>query len=167
MMEVGIEIFYSLQGAGFIRGVETLRLVDPPQEYYKVHINSSSMTLYIPTSNAEEMGLRPLSSLGQLEEARKMFFLEPVELPENSTERKILLKKRMKSGKIKDLYQITRDITSSKWHRVKLNADDKHTLAHSIALLESELMGIKKITLEKARLWMKEDIAECELALAQ
>ncbi|GGF72438.1 hypothetical protein GCM10010912_16960 [Paenibacillus albidus] len=166
MLESGAKVFYPNQGAGLIKSVENMQFIGSPREYYKVYMQMNSLILYIPLYDADKMGLRRLSTPEQLEEARTLFFAESKQLPQNSSDRKQLLKNRLKSGKLSDLYQVIRDLTCSKDHGTKVNAEDKYILEHAIELLESELMLIHKLSGEGAGLLVREEIRQRSLDAA-
>ncbi|WP_150269084.1 CarD family transcriptional regulator [Paenibacillus tepidiphilus] len=158
MLVSGDEVFYPNHGAGFVKDVETLQLTESPQEYYNIHIQANSLSLFVPTQEARNMGLRKLSSPEQLEEARGRFFAGSHKLPLNNTERKTMLKHKLHSGTTADLYEILRDMVCCKQHATKLTSDDKHIMEHTMHLLTSELMMVRKIPLADAVQSLKDDM---------
>lgn len=158
MIPSGAEVFYPFQGAGVVEGIEKMSFTGSPHDYYKVSLNTSTVTVYVPAEKAEEMGFRRISSGEQLEDAREQFFSESAKLPANNTDRKNMLHARLSSGTIADMYQIIRDLGCTGSEGPKLNMDDKNVLAQTISLLESELMMIKHIPENKAAELVREDI---------
>ncbi|MNO46537.1 RNA polymerase-binding transcription factor CarD [compost metagenome] len=160
MINVGAKIFYPNQGAGFIESVEYHRFSGTTRKYLKIFIPWSRLILYLPVNNEEKMTIRPISTTNELKEARKQFLDVPAKLLTNSTERKIMLKNKLMSGKTTELIQIIRDINCCKLLGIKTTRDDRYILDDAVVLLESEMMMTNEISLEGARLLMKDDMRQ-------
>ena len=63
------KVVYPYQGAGWIKDVTSLILNGEKVDYYEVAFVDSDVTVSIPVSKAEELGLRELPSQAEVEEA--------------------------------------------------------------------------------------------------
>jgi len=63
---VGEKVVYPNQGVGTIENISTRYFEQRPEKFYLLRLFCSSMTVMVPFSNAESIGLRKLSKAGDV-----------------------------------------------------------------------------------------------------
>ncbi|MFW6324958.1 MAG: CarD family transcriptional regulator, partial [Desulfovibrionales bacterium] len=62
MFSVNDLVVYPAQGVGKVEGIETQEIGGAKADFYIVRILSNKVTLMVPVTNAENVGLRPVCS---------------------------------------------------------------------------------------------------------
>ena len=68
--KVGDKVVYPNQGIGEIRGITSHTIMGTTEDFYSLHILANDSTVMIPINNVDNVGLRRLSSDGDL---KKLF----------------------------------------------------------------------------------------------
>jgi CarD family transcriptional regulator len=68
---VGEKVVYPNQGVATIENISTLSFGMRPERFYLLRLNSSSMTVMVPFSHVDDVGLRPVTKNGQVEQVLK------------------------------------------------------------------------------------------------
>lgn len=66
---VGEKVVYPMHGVGSIEKIEQRNMFGTPQLYYIIKISADEMTVMIPVDKSEELGLRPIVSNSEIEQA--------------------------------------------------------------------------------------------------
>ncbi|MEW6378794.1 MAG: CarD family transcriptional regulator [bacterium] len=67
MFEVGDKVVYPLQGVGEVLAIEAKIILGVEQRYYILRILSNGTTIMVPIDNADDVGLRELIGLDEVE----------------------------------------------------------------------------------------------------
>ncbi|NUU74328.1 CarD family transcriptional regulator [Paenibacillus xylanilyticus] len=149
-IKVGGYLFYPLHGVGRIEEEVSLLLENQQRDYYKLYFRELKMDVLIPQESAEQLGIRPLSSLAILEKSHFHFFTKFSKLPILVSERRQLLNAKLKSGEIFNLAEVIRDLVCAPKYELKLTSHDKDSLQRACDLVINELMYVAKLPIDKA-----------------
>jgi CarD family transcriptional regulator len=103
----------------------------------------------IPVDNCEDIGVRPIVSLGELEKAIAVLSLESSEMSGNWNKRYRDNMEKIKSGEIISVAEIVRNLTRINREN-KLSAGEKKMLSNARKILQSEVMLVLDIGEEEA-----------------
>lgn len=137
MYNVGDKIFYPLHGAGIIKAIEEKEILNKKEDYYIIE-TPNKVTIMVPVSNAENVGIRPIISK---EEATKVVNAIDTYLNEEEEQWSVRYqenKDKLKTGDI----NLTSDIfqaLSFKSKEKNLSTSDKKVLANAKKALFTEL----------------------------
>ena len=143
------KIVYPSQGVGVITDVFKREFKGEEVYYYKIYLEVSDMTVMVPVANAPVLGIRPIVTAKEAQEALD-FLTEDFEQPTSDWKQRYqdnldLLKK----GTIKDIAAIVRCLY--KRSKIKeLPILERKLYDNAKKLLEDEIADAMKITKEKA-----------------
>ncbi|WP_340399425.1 CarD family transcriptional regulator [Paenibacillus sp. FSL H8-0079] len=157
-IKVGELLFYPLHGVGILEEEVTLWVENQQRHYYKLYFSELKMNILVPQESAEQLGVRPLSSLSILETSHIHFFNKFSKLPVLVSDRRKLLDSKLKSGEIFNLTEVIRDLVCASKYELKLTSHDKYSLKRACDLCINELMYVAKLPLEKAKSNVKKSI---------
>lgn len=114
MFALGDKAVYPAHGVGIIEKIESKKMSDREERFYVIKIIDTGMTVTIPHSKAQELGLRPVISKEKVNEVFEVFTRaqdsKPCKtLPWNRRQRDYFAK--LKSGSIVELAEILRELT--------------------------------------------------------
>ncbi len=114
MFALGDKAVYPAHGVGVIEKIESKKMSDREERFYVIKIIDTGMTVTIPHSKAQELGLRPVISKEKVNEVFEVFARaqdsKPCKtLPWNRRQRDYFAK--LKSGSIFELAEILRELT--------------------------------------------------------
>lgn len=137
MFNIGDKVVYPMHGAGVIQDIEEKNILGEQVAYYIIKM-PGEVKVMVPTSKAEEIGVR---SIINNETANKVFKV----LETNSTEMSMNWNKRyrdnmekMKSGDIYEVADVVRNL-SFKQKEKGLSTGEKKMLLNAKQILVSEL----------------------------
>lgn len=67
--KIGQHVVYPLQGVGIIKDINEKKFKGNSILYYTIYLDISDMTVMIPVDNAQNIGIRPIVSANEAEEA--------------------------------------------------------------------------------------------------
>lgn len=149
MYKTGDKILYPMHGAGVIKKIDKREILGEVKEYYLLNVPCGDMEVMIPVDNCEDIGVRHLVSREELESAISVLSLESSEMSGNWNKRYRDNMEKIKSGEIKAVAEIVRNLTRINREN-KLSAGEKKMLSNARKILQSEVMLVLDIEEEEA-----------------
>lgn len=146
MFALGEKAFYPAHGVGVIEKIESKVVSGREERFYVIRILDTDMTVVVPSSKADEVGLRHIVSEDKVEEVFKVFVNKQVDgkhvktLPWNRRQRDYHAK--LKSGSILDLAEIYKELIYIQNHK-QLSFGEKKFMETVKRLLVKELACCK------------------------
>lgn len=158
MFAAGDRVVYPLHGGAIIKDIEARTQDGVQVEYYILQMLFESMTVSVPVSSAQKLGLRNIgdeNTLAQIEAALH-------EIPDVSSVKSISWNKRfqmymekIKSGSVTEVAKIFKILMVLE-HTKKISVGERRLLHSTKQILQSEVMLIKNIDEKKAGSWLDE-----------
>ena len=151
MFQIGDKIVHPMHGAGVIQSISEERIDGKNMQFYVFQMPVSGLTLKIPTSNTEMIGIRPISDHETLE---KVFAKIPdisIDMTPNWNHRYRENMERIKSGNLLEVARVIKGLMWRDQQRGLSNGERKmlHT-AKQILISEIVLVADEKYsTVEK------------------
>jgi CarD family transcriptional regulator len=135
---VGDKVVHPSHGPGQVTGVEQKEFIDGKRMYYILDIPDRGLTVYVPQSNADQIGMRPAMSQARLVRVLDALRGRPRRLPEDYKERQETVWEKLKTGRSMQIAEVVRDLT---WHGVRdhLTRRDSDLLARGRTRLAAEM----------------------------
>ena len=151
MFETSDVVVHPIRGAGVVTGVEEREWRESAVSYYRIElVDPPGTDLWIPTSTAEEIGLRRAISHSELDQLWRVLRDEPNELPDNPKERLALLEQHISSGLVLQIAEAVRDI-SWRGQQRKLRAASEQLFDRGMTLIAGEISIVQHIRLTEAK----------------
>jgi CarD family transcriptional regulator len=110
---VGDKVVHPSHGPGQVTGVEQKEFIDGKRTYYVLEILDRDLTVYVPKSAADQIGMRPAMSQARLGRVLDALRGRPRLLPEDYKERQETIWEKLKTGRSMQIAEVVRDLT---WH---------------------------------------------------
>jgi len=149
MFKVGDKIVYPMHGAGKIKSIEEINLLGDLINYYVVEIDYKSIEVKIPVEKAEELKVRSLSNLKELEEEFEKVKGKEFESFLNWNTRYRINIEKIKNGTIEDMVDVISMLESLDKEK-GLSTGEKQLLNNAKEILASEVVMIEGISFDKA-----------------
>lgn len=162
MFAIGDRVVYPLHGGAVVQDVEERSQNGEEVKYYVLRMLFESMTVSIPVSNAEKLGLRNIgdeNTLNDIENALR-------ETPDVQAVKSISWNRRfqmymdkIKSGSVIEVAKIFKILTVLERTK-KISVGERRLLHSTKQILQSEVMLIRNVDAVKAGIWLDECCAE-------
>ena len=149
MYKVGDKIVYPTHGAGVIDEIVTREVNGEIREYYVMYTHSGNIKLMIPADKCEEIGVRPVIKVDEIENVLDVLKDESTPMSTNWNRRYRANMDKLKTGDIFQVAEVTRNLYRIE-HEKKLSNGEKKMLSSALGIMESEFMLVKNITEEEA-----------------
>lgn len=149
MFKTGDKIVYPMHGAGKIKAIEEIDLLGDLINYYVVEIDYKSIEVKIPVEKAEELKVRNLSNLKELEEEFEKLKGKEFESFLNWNTRYRINIEKIKNGTIVDMVNVISMLEALDREK-GLSTGEKQLLNNAKEILASEVVMIEDISFEKA-----------------
>lgn len=149
MYSVGDRIVYPMHGAGTVELIEEIELLGEILDYYVMKIAFKDMKVKIPVKKADDLNVRPLSNLDEIEAAFKEAGTKEFESYPNWNTRYRVNMDKIKSGDIGSMTEVISMLESLDREK-GLSTGEKQLLNNSKEILASEIKMIKNIEFEDA-----------------
>ena len=139
MFQVGDKIVHPMHGAGVIDSIVTKKVNGVVREYYILKLPVGGMLVMIPTSNSEEIGVRPVVDK---DEADRLIASMPdieVHMPQNWNRRYRENMMRIKSGDLLEVAKVVKGLMLRDVDR-GLSTGERKMLHSAKQILISELV---------------------------
>ena len=149
MYKIGDKIVYPMHGAGVIQSIDEKELFDEKQLYYSVEIASEGMEILIPVNKAEEVGVRPIVSLEDIETMLSALEGPMDKMVTNWTKRYQNNLDHLKTGNLVEVAHVVRNLTLMD-RKKGLSSGEKRMLVNAKNFLISEMMVVAGKTKKEA-----------------
>ena len=137
MYRTGDRILYPMHGAGIIRQIKSCEILGEVKEYYIMRVPCGDMEVMIPVDSSDDIGVRPVGTKEEIDEAISVLGLDSTEMNKNWNKRY-----RENAEIVRNLTRIDREN--------KLSAGEKKMLSNTRKILQSEIMLVLDISEEEA-----------------
>jgi CarD family transcriptional regulator len=108
------KVIHPRHGAGTITSIQQRGPEDETKSYYVIEIPAQRLTVYVPSQQMEQIGVRPAISLAKVPRVLDTLKSAPHRLPENREERQEEIGEKLGTGHVMQMAEVVRDLT---WHR--------------------------------------------------
>ncbi len=137
MFNIGDKVVYPMHGAGVIQDIEEKNILGEKTSYYIIKM-PGEVKVMVPTSKAEEMGVRDIISGETASKVFKVLETNCTEMSMNWNKRYRDNMEKMKSGDIYEIADVVRNL-SFKQKEKGLSTGEKKMLINAKQILVSEL----------------------------
>ncbi|MEO9014219.1 MAG: CarD family transcriptional regulator [Terrimesophilobacter sp.] len=155
VIEVGETVVYPHHGAATITKMTTRTIKGVDTKYVKLKMHEGDLVVELPISNLEEVGVRDVIGLSDVEAVYDVLRSDTVEEPGNWSRRFKANTEKMGSGDVLRISEVVRDL----WRRDKergVSAGEKAMLAKARRNLISELLLALHLTAEETEVVLDE-----------
>ncbi|MBQ2868267.1 MAG: CarD family transcriptional regulator [Firmicutes bacterium] len=149
MFDIGDKILYPMHGAGVIEKIEETEILGEKKAYYVLKISGRDIKIMVPVDSSLKVGVRPVASRAEVEEAIGILSGETTEMPSNWNRRYRENTEKLKSGKLDQVAEVVRNLSRSDRKR-KLSAVETKMLINARQILISELVLAGEMDVEEA-----------------
>jgi CarD family transcriptional regulator len=149
VIEVGETVVYPHHGAATITKMTTRNIKGVDTQYVKLKMHEGDLVVELPISNLEEVGVRDVIGLSDVEAVYNVLRSDTVEEPGNWSRRFKANTEKMGSGDVLRISEVVRDL----WRRDHVSGvsmGEKNMLTKARQILVSELALAQKSTGEEA-----------------
>ena len=155
MFAVGDKVVYPMHGAAIIKDVEKRKLDGADTNYFILEMLSSDMKVMIPANNLERVGVRHIVAKSMLTKVEKVLKDRPVNHMKEITWNRLfnIYVDKLKTGDILEVADVVRTLAVQEEDK-KLSTGERRLLNTAKQILLSEVMLVKKGTMEKVEDWL-------------
>ncbi len=111
MFAQGDMAVYPAHGVGVIKSIETQEVAGVDQKFYVLKILDNNMTIMIPTSNSENVGLRAIVSKNEVEDVLDILRDRAQEIGSQTWNRRYRdYMEKIKTGSVHEVASVLRDL---------------------------------------------------------
>ncbi len=159
MLHVGDKVVYPMHGAGIISGIEECEVMGESKLYYILKMPLGNMKVMIPTDNVDNIGLRDVISMDDVDEVKEVLHGVPEKVMGSWNKRFHANLDRLKSGDIRDVAAVTRNLILQDRLR-KISSGERRLLDLAKQILISELVYASDKTPETVEKWIDDQLAD-------
>jgi len=137
MFNIGDKVVYPMHGAGVIQDIEEKNILGEQVAYYIIKM-PGEVKVMVPTSKAEEVGVRGIISNETASQVFKVLETNSTEMSMNWNKRYRDNMEKMKSGDIYEVADVVRNLSFKQKER-GLSTGEKKMLLNAKQILVSEL----------------------------
>jgi CarD family transcriptional regulator len=138
MFKVGDKVAYPPHGVGVIEGTEEREIGGKKVIYYRINLIGKNMSILVPETGIESSGIRPVLSEEEIEEIFKYLSEIPKNISEKWTVRHRLNVDRLKTGDIKELATVVRNLSYRSKDK-ELSYSEKRMFEEAFSKLSEEI----------------------------
>ncbi|MBQ4576156.1 MAG: CarD family transcriptional regulator [Firmicutes bacterium] len=149
MFNIGDKILYPMHGAGVIEKIEETEILGEKKAYYVLKISGRDIKIMVPVDSSMKVGVRPVASRDEVEEALSVLAAETTEMSSNWNRRYRENTEKLKNGKLDQVAEVVRNLCRADRKR-KLSAVETKMLVNARQILISELVLAGEMDAEDA-----------------
>ena len=147
MFNIGDKVVYPMHGAGVIQDIEEKNILGEKEAYYIIKM-PGEVKVMVPTSKAEEIGVRNIIDGDTASKVFKVLETDSTEMSMNWNKRYRDNMEKMKSGDIYEVADVVRNLSFKQKER-GLSTGEKKMLLNAKQILVSELTLAENIEKDK------------------
>ena len=147
--QIGDKIAHPLHGAGVIDSIEQRRINGREREYFVMRLPVGEMRVMIPCDGCEEIGVRPIMSVEQLESLFSAIADIEISMTNNWNKRFRENMDRIKSGDLMEVAAVIKGLFHRESER-GLSSGERKMLLSAKQILLSELVLAAECSFEEA-----------------
>lgn len=136
---VGDKIVHPMHGAGVIENIVDHKIGGTCRQYYVLKMPQGGMMVMIPTSNPEEIGVRPVVDSGRAEEIISLMSDIEIDMTQNWNRRYRENMLRIKSGDLIEVARVVKGLMARDRQR-GLSTGERKMLQSAKQILISEIV---------------------------
>ena len=156
MFAAGDRVVYPLHGGARVKGVQEREQNGEKVESYILQMLFESMTVALPVSSAEKLGLRTIGDEGTLASIEAVLHENPDVQAVKSiswNRRFQMYMDKIKSGSVVEVAKIFKLLTLLERNK-KISVGERRLLHNTKQILQSEVMLIRNVDAQKASEWL-------------
>ncbi|MEO2068793.1 MAG: CarD family transcriptional regulator [Desulfurobacteriaceae bacterium] len=138
MFKVGDKVACPPHGVGVIEGKEEREVGGKKVLYFRISLVGKNMSILVPESSIEVSGIRPVLSTEEVEEILRFLSEVPTNISEKWTVRHRLNVDRLKTGEIKELATVVRNLSYRSKDK-ELSYSEKRMFEEAFSKLSEEI----------------------------
>ena len=144
MFEIGDKIVYPMYGAGVIDDIEVSDKEGLEENHYIIRIPNGNLRIKVAAKKTEQIGIRPVSNLDQLNDAIEQVANTPVVIQSNWNIRYKENLEKIRSGRLPEVVEVARNLMLREKERC-LSGAEKKMLNNAKQIIISEIAYAKEI----------------------
>lgn len=156
MFNIGDMIVYPMHGAGVIDSIEEREILGEKRKYFIMKMPIGDMQVMVPVDNVEEVGVREIIDLVEMERVLEILKGSKTNMPQNWNRRYRINMDKIKSGDIYEIAAVVRNLMLLDMEK-GLSTGERKMLSNAKQMLVSEMVLVCKLTLEE----VEELVLEC------
>jgi CarD family transcriptional regulator, regulator of rRNA transcription len=149
MFNIGDKIVYPMHGAGTIDNIEEKEILGEKKKYFIMRMPIGDMKAMVPVGNLEEVGVREIISVEEMEEIIDILEGDRSKMPQNWNRRFRANMDRIKSGDIYEIAAVVRNLMLLDKEK-GLSTGERKMLNDAKQMLISEMVLVCDYTVEEA-----------------
>jgi CarD family transcriptional regulator len=149
MFVIGDRIVYPMHGAGIIEQIEEKQILGEVRKYYILKVPCGDMKIMIPIECSQEIGVRGIISVDEINEVIEVLNSESTEMSNNWNRRYRENMEKLKTGDIFNVAEVVRNLMRTDKEK-KLSTGEKKMLSNAKQILISEMILVQDIDHESA-----------------
>ena len=137
--KIGDKAVYPAHGVGVIEGIEAREIAGIKQKFYVLKIMENGMTIMVPTSNADNIGMREVIAADKIHQVYDILQEDDVKLDSQTWNRRYReYMGKIKTGSVFEVAKVLRDLSIIK-HTKSLSFGERKMFDIAKSLLVKEL----------------------------
>lgn len=137
--KIGDKAVYPAHGVGVIEGIEAREIAGTKQPFYVLKIMENGMTIMVPTSNADNIGMREVIAADKIHQVYDILQEDDVKLDSQTWNRRYReYMGKIKTGSVFEVAKVLRDLSILK-HTKSLSFGERKMFDIAKSLLVKEI----------------------------
>ncbi|MFZ5966823.1 MAG: CarD family transcriptional regulator [Bacillota bacterium] len=159
MFNIGDKVVYPMHGAGIIEAIEEKEILGKKRKYYIMKMPLGDMKVMIPLESVEDIGLREIISLEEVDQVIAVLTNDMTKMPHNWNRRYRANMDKIKSGDIYEVASVVRNLMLREKEK-GLSTGERKMLSNAKQILISELVLAKGMIEKEAEALINETIIQ-------
>ncbi|MBG7606149.1 MAG: CarD family transcriptional regulator [Actinobacteria bacterium] len=155
----GETVIYPQHGACVVQGTKKMEFFGEKQEYLILKTVINEMTLKVPISSTEDVGVRPPVSADELEDLVSVLAKPDPRVPSNWSRRFKNHQEKLKSGDVYQVAEVVRNLAARN-RDASLSAAERTMYERARVNLISEISPALKVSAEDAEVYLDDALAK-------
>ena len=140
VLNVGQKVAYPNQGVCLVENIEKKQIGDNSMKFYALRVLSDNSTIFVPTDNAESVGIRPILDQKQCKNLMEHLSDDFTEVSNDWKVRSREFNEKLQSGDVYEAGDVLKKLTFLS-HEKKLSFREQSLLEKAKFLIVSEILN--------------------------